>query len=92
MMVLSTSWIFTREADLKYAIHGRGLGLGFDFEEITGSGYLWQRPASLCFVYAYDAEDGIHVPFLLGEKVVQTVEEATELIRKLVLDEFGEAI
>lgn len=92
MMVLSTNWIFTREADLKHAIHGRGLGLCFDFEEIAGSGYLWQRPASLCFVYAYDAEDGIHVPGFDGDEVVATVEEATELVRKFVLDEFGESI
>jgi hypothetical protein len=91
-MVLATRWLFTRAEDLKAEIHARGLGLSLSFEEVTGSGYLWQRPADLAFVYAYDGEDGIHVPLIDGEEIVATLEEAEELIRKFVLDEFGEKL
>ncbi len=89
---LATNWIYSRESDLKAAIHARGLGLAFDFDEVPGSGYLWQRPASLCFVYAYDGAGGIHVPGADGEEVVASLEEAEELIRRFVLDEFGETL
>ena len=89
---LATCWIYSRELDLKAAIHARGLGLAFDFDEIPGSGYLWQRPADTCFVYAFDGAGGIHVPGVDGEEVVQTVDEATDLVRKFVLDEFGETL
>lgn len=89
---LATKWIYSRERDLKAAIHARGLGLAFDFDEIPGSGYLWQRPADTCFVYAFDGAGGIHVPGVDGEEVVQTIEEAAHLVREFVLSEFGEAL
>ncbi|MGB6497090.1 MAG: hypothetical protein WA853_20480 [Candidatus Acidiferrum sp.] len=89
---LATNWMYSRESDLKAAIHARGLGLAFDFDEVPGSGYLWQRPASLCFIYAYDCGDGIHVPGATGEEVVASFEEAEALIRKFVLSEFGETL
>lgn len=89
---LATNWIYSREWDLKSAIHERGLGLAFDFDEISGPGYLWQRPADLCFVYAFDGADGIHVPGFDVEEVVASFEEARERIRKFVLDEFGETL
>ena len=89
---LATKWLCSRERDLKSAIHARGLGLAFDFDEIPGPGYLWQRPADLCFVYAYEGADGIHVPLVDGEEIVATFQDAEKLIRKFVLDEFGEAL
>lgn len=89
---LATRWIYSRERDLKSAIHARGLGLALDFDEVPGTGYLWQRPADLAFVYAFDGADGIHVTSIDGEEVVQTFEGAADLLRKFVLDEFGEAL
>jgi hypothetical protein len=89
---LATNWIYSRESALKSAIHARGLGLAFDFDEVPGSGYVWQRPADLCFVYAFDGAGGIHVPGATGEEVVASFEEAEALIRKFVLSEFGETL
>jgi hypothetical protein len=55
-----------------------------------GAGHIWTAVNHRGVVYAFIEADGIHVPLIEGEEVVDSLTQAEALLEKFVMDEFGE--
>jgi hypothetical protein len=83
-----TTWKMEKHENLGEALARFGMtGLRPEFEGCAG--YTWRSPHDTGLVYAFIQDDGIHVPIIEEEVVVQTVEEAEAILAVFVREEMG---